>query len=89
MDSATRLAKRKRFGPCRVDPALTEKNIGKVVKIQVFSRVAEDEIDLATMSKYVGVLKSFSFDHSTIEIRIDGLDLIHVARHYSTVEVFQ
>jgi hypothetical protein len=67
---------------------LDEKNIGELVKVQVFRRKGKDLIDRDTLEKYVGILEAFSFDRYDIKIKIQGLDVVTASRQHQLVEIY-
>lgn len=87
--STEEFVKTPRYSPSRIPTAISdEKNIGKVVKVQVFRRDSEETIDVESLAKYIGVLEAACFDSRSITISIKGLAPIQVSRRRQLVEVY-
>jgi hypothetical protein len=81
------MSKARPYPAQKIPSALREENIGAIVKVQVFMRNSIETIDTDSLEKYVGRMLSYSFDPTTIHIKIEGLDIISVPRHRKYVEV--
>lgn len=76
----------------KVPSGLSEHNIGRVVKVQVFrlngSDTDGDTINTESLEKYVGILKGYYHDKNGLIIKLDSFENIVTAWKKHHVEVY-